>query len=598
MSGKIAMALLDILRASSLMPREAPLPLLQLLAWDKLNRERPDLELPDLTYMADAVDCREQIRQGLNVLQYHPKLHDNARAFTTDHSSALRLMSELREAELRSILDLLREARPQPLNYPEMLHVLLSAVPMRELAYHLIPDEVADLMVRLARVSAHTSVYCPFAGSLKLAEWSNRMTRHVFVEAPEQSPLPFLLNLLTDGSLQTRIGDPIMQPGWVQEARLMRFDVSVAISPFGARYGTGPRRDLYGRFPEQALYGDVLHLRHILAHTKQRAVVLVAHGLLFRTAAGERDFKEYLIQARVLEAVIGLPATLLAVTNMPCALLVLNQEASAEDVLFVDAQAAHFIETGTGRRTLSDVEDLVRIVDNREERPFSRCVSHAELETHEYNLIPSRYVASAQQTRLDALLGKSQGVALQEIAEILRPQSLKNVIADDGVECCEVAAADIGTDGLIQQPQKRFCITPGALKKVRPLVLKPGDILLVVKGSIGKVGLISAIPDCIWLPNQSFQVIRLKDRTMLSDPVILLWFLRSPAGQALLAARAGGATVPMIQTHDVRTLPILVPSIHEQAVILQDHKAWLAIHAKIAQLQQEAEALSTKHWTL
>src|SRR5205807_3100234 len=106
--------------------------------------------------------------------------------------------------------------------------ILLSPVSLRDLSYHFIPDEVADLMVQLARLSADTSVYCPFEASLKLAEWSNRVSRNIFVETPAQSPLPFLLNLLTDGSLAIRIGNPIYQPSWIEGGELQQFEVSVA----------------------------------------------------------------------------------------------------------------------------------------------------------------------------------------------------------------------------------------------------------------------------------------------------------------------------------------------------------------------------------
>jgi type I restriction enzyme M protein len=597
MSKKVALALFDALRLSPVAQREVALPLLQLLAWDKLNREHPELELPDITKAADRVDCRLEIRHGLEILQRHPSLYENSDAFMTDAGGALKFVRELSEGDLRQVLAIIREARNQPCNYPEMVDTVLSAISMRDLSYHFVPDEVADLMVLLARVSADTSVYCPFATSLKLAERSNRISRSVFIETQEQSPLPFLLNLLMGGSLAIRIGHPIYKPGWVERGELTGFDVSVASPPIGARYGTTRLPDIYRRFPEQTLYGDVVHLRHILAQTKKRAVVLVANGMLFRTSAGERDFKEYLVRARLLEAVIGLPDSMVAGTSIPCSILLLNQDASSDFVFFVDAKAEHFSKPRRGRRVLRNAEELFRIIANRKDTAFSRGVSQKELETNEYNLTPSRYVASEKQARLNALLGKSKVVSLGEIAAILRPQSLKNDIVEEGLECFEVAVADIGADGVIRQPKKNFFLNSGALRKLQSLVLRAGDILLAVKGSAGKVGFIESAPDGTWLANQSFQVIRLKDDDIIS-PAILFRYLSSPAGQALLEARVGGASVPMIQTHDIRTLPVIIPSRQEQSAILEDYKTLIVIHEKIAQLRQEAEKLSTKHWAI
>src|SRR5262245_16542249 len=180
MSRKVAMALFDALRSSPVAQREMALPLLQLLAWDKLNREYPGLELPDIIAAAGALDCRAEIRHGLEMLQHRPRLYENNRGFSTDAWGELQFGGELSEADLRRVIDILREARNRQLNYLEMVATLLSAVSMRDLSYHFVPDEVADFMVQLARLSADTSVYCPFDASLKLAEWSNRVSRNVF----------------------------------------------------------------------------------------------------------------------------------------------------------------------------------------------------------------------------------------------------------------------------------------------------------------------------------------------------------------------------------------------------------------------------------
>ena len=100
MSSKVAMALFSAL-PTPIVQREAVLPLLQFLAWDKMNREHPELKLPDITTAADASDCRSEIRNGLEALQRHSKLFENHEAFTV---GALKFAGELPEAALRRVL--------------------------------------------------------------------------------------------------------------------------------------------------------------------------------------------------------------------------------------------------------------------------------------------------------------------------------------------------------------------------------------------------------------------------------------------------------------------------------------------------------------
>ena len=71
-------------------------------------------------------------------------------------------------------------------------------------------------------------------------------------------------------------------------------------------------------------------------------------------------------------------------------------------------------------------------------------------------------------------------------------------------EFYEIMPSDIGCHGGIQDPKKVIDVEEHLLDRAQNQSLQTGDILLAIKGSVGKVGIISS--DCgeNWIAGQSF----------------------------------------------------------------------------------------------
>jgi len=140
-------------------------------------------------------------------------------------------------------------------------------------------------------------------------------------------------------------------------------------------------------------------------------------------------------------------------------------------------------------------------------------------------------------------------------------------------------------------------LPPDVVRLARKARLEPGDVLLVIKGSIGKVGFIREIPDdATWLASQSFAILRLRPHAPLSDPRVLFRFLSSPLGQANLHSLRVGSTVPGLQMADIRRLPIILPSVAEQTDISQEVEELFALQDQIQELRAKATAKQTEIW--
>lgn len=598
MSTKAISHMSGVIREAGVPVHDAGFFVLQLLAWDKLDRQgdlSPDLALE---HVLQQIDVKHAIQRAFAAIAN--RLPSHQEAFEAEPV----VFQFLSESRFRDLIHTLISAKDQSFDYHAAIEASMGLQGVEDV-YNIIPNEVADLVIRLAGIRASDSVYCPFESAYRLAEYSNRITRSVFLETKIKSPLPGLMNLLLDGSMEVRFGDAVASPSWIEGDHLKLFDVAVANPPVGIRYNQEDHFDLYQRFPEKTYYGEVLYVRHMLAQTTRRAVVVVPNSILIRTAAGERQFKVDLLQSGQLEAVISLPSSLLTTTSIPFSILVLNKGKHSDSLLFIDATSDYFFEHKTGRgsfdagrRTLKHIEEIVRLYESRDASRFSHVANRSECEANDYNLDAKRYVASEDQVKIKAFLRNNHVAMLDQVVEIMRPQYLKEESVKEGIDIYEVSVSDIGEDGYIHVPKKKARVSEAALNKLRQLILQPNDILLTVKGSVGKVGLAPQEMEGVWLCNQSFQILRLRINSPIIDAAVLLRYLRSPAAQSLIASLSGGTGVQMIQTRDVKNLPVFLPPESEQAEIVNEHHEIVALYAESAQLQAKAKKIGEHRWEI
>ena len=127
--------------------------------------------------------------------------------------------------------------------------------------------------------------------------------------------------------------------------------------------------------------------------------------------------------------------------------------------------------------------------------------------------------------------------------------------------------------------------------------LASGDVLLVIKGSAGKVGFVRDIPDgATWLAGQSFAIVRLRPHAPLKDPRVLFRFLSSALGQANLQSLRVGTAVPGLQMADVRRLPIVIPEQSVQEAIAHDVYDLFALQDQIHRLRGELARRQDEIW--
>jgi type I restriction enzyme M protein len=497
------------------------------------------------------------------------------------------------------------------------------ATPMK---LEFIAEEVEDLIVELIAPTPSSSIYCPFSGSAQLAlTLSGGGSKSVSFECQEQTVCQIVALLAILGSnanpkvqgsdrIDISCSDPILNPRWISQGKLTQFNCSVSVPPLGRRYQE-EIFDPYQRFPPECLAGEVLHLAHILAQTKERAAILVANGFLFNTTRTKRSFKEQLLRQGCLQAVIGLPGGILAPYSIATAILLFDKTAAGkgEDqrhqrVVFIDATTENFLQPSTTRRIKLSLKpeatrEIAALVRDRQDGPHSRVATIDQIAQQDFNLAVDRYVLSAEDKFVRQLLKVHKTIELEAIAEIHRPQ----VISDGGKEPFysfkEVALSDIQASGLIVTPSKIVEVSTQNLGGVRKHQIEGGDVLVCVKGRVGTVGLVmpkgenSSEQEC-WIAGQSLAIVRLRDSSPIKHPFVLFRYLTSPLGQRLLQFFSQGLTVPQMQMGELRKLPILVPSEDEQQKIVRDRQTTLELHQKIADTERQIAEIDSTSWPM
>ncbi len=419
--------------------------------------------------------------------------------------------------------------------------------------------------------------------------------------------------------LIVRERDPLFEPASADEdlsAEHETYDVAIVFPPFGVRSRSEDYRSLGTNLPQPGVAeGQFVALS--LARGRRAAVCLLPTGFLFRTTKADQAFKEQAIRLYGLDAVVSLPRDAIPWSSLvQAALLIFRPKAKVhpwmrqqQRVLMVDGRQ----EREGGRTRYNDrlLYGLADILQHHAETDISVLASADEIAGHDFNLAVERYVLDSEARRMRDLLANAEAVPLEDVAEISRPQALLvgrdragregrqlSDIADSSAGVLlEVGVGDIDDAGVVRTPTTAVPASDELLQRTRRARLEPGDVLIVIKGSVGKVGFVRDIPDGpAWLASQSFAILRLRRRGPIIDPAILFRFLSSSMGQVTVQSLKVGSVISGLQMADLRRLPVLVPSAESQGAIASQMGVIFDMQEKIQEMRRDLVARQQSIW--
>ena len=459
-----------------------------------------------------------------------------------------------------------------------------------------IPSEVVDYLVALAELEEKTAIYLPWDKSGQFMGRVATKNRYIYVETKSNDPYPFIIRLFHEGKIDISIGDPIR----MIDGKLRAFDTSISFPPFGIKYDEKDiANDWFNRFPEKTTNGTILWIRHILAQTKGLAVIAVPNTVLF-SAGMEKTLRQDLLSNRKVKAVISLPSKLLYNTGISFSVLILSNDKPCESVLFIDAATTgDFKKSNKTRDTLSNLAELIAISTGKRPSKHGIEVAVEDILNNDSQLQPSHYVMSEKDYQLNAKLSDIPKQRLDDVVALVRPMNtLSDSDEEQGIVAYEIGAANMPEYGCINTHGREVTISPDVIKKNPHQFLKSGDIVLIIKGSVGKLGIVGNAPPAGeggWIAGQSSIVLRLNTPSI--DARWLLVFLRSEIGQALISKLVSGATISLLKLNDLPKLEIPIPDQETQQVIA-DFDQEVALQSQIDEIRKKQTELAKKYWSL
>ena len=275
------------------------------------------------------------------------------------------------------------------------------------------PSEVVQLLVALLKPHAGMRIYDPTAGSGGMLV----QTRN-YLENQGENPFNLSLagqemnlntwaickmNMFLHGvySADIRKGDTLGNPQHTQGGELMTFDRVIANPPFSLKKWGKEEADTdsYGRFPYGTPpkdSGDLAFVQHMIASLNAEGMmgVVMPHGVLFR-GSSEKAIRQGILNDDLLEAVVGLPASLFYGTGIPASLLIINKNKPVErkgKVLFINSELE--FEEGKNQNKLrpQDINKIVTAFDDYADiKRYAKVVTLAEIADNDYNLNIRRY---------------------------------------------------------------------------------------------------------------------------------------------------------------------------------------------------------------
>ncbi|RLD06933.1 MAG: SAM-dependent DNA methyltransferase [Chloroflexi bacterium] len=212
------------------------------------------------------------------------------------------------------------------------------------------------------------------------------------------------MNLVLHGVEDFEIarGDTLERPAFTEDDRLMTFDVILANPPYSIKQWNRDAwaSDVWGRnflgTPPQgrADYAFFQHILKSMDAQKGRCAILFPHGVLFRKE--EAEMRKKLIEADLVECVLGLGPNLFYNSPMEACILICRNNKTAErksKVLFIDA-----LNEVTRERSMSllKAKHQERIAETYrtyvDEAGFARVASQEEIAAQDYSLSIPLYV--------------------------------------------------------------------------------------------------------------------------------------------------------------------------------------------------------------
>jgi hypothetical protein len=358
--------------------------------------------------------------------------------------------------------------------------------------------------------------------------------------------------------------------------------------------------------PEETDRCDAWVVAAMWPAVEKRGAFLTSPILLFGQGQEYRLRKALMLdqQGNMVAASVSLPSGVLSMNSVAPTLLVLDAELRANRVRVVDVSGADG-PGGLKNRLGKDIDgsEAAKLLWPEGSSPhLAADIDLREIEGYDFSLMPQRYLR-----RVEDLSGDRRPLGDLLLATVRSPVPTKD---QNAWPVWEIGIPRLDQWRPISSGYERSMnITP---RKADEALLREGDLVLSIKGTVGKAGIVGAIPstygeavayataDVILdeqrhaegLPKSPAAVaaascVALRVNRQLVVPEYLLLYLRSDDFKRQLEALRVGATIAHITPAALLTgVQVLVPPLDQQQQLCDRYRELCDLEEQVGHLQQ------------
>lgn len=310
-----------------------------------------------------------------------------------------------------------------------------------------------------------------------------------------------------------------------------------------------------------------------------RTVFLMTNSGTFNTA--DMEFRQELIEKKLIEGIIQLPAKLLSSTAIPLTLVVLSE--GNKKIKMVDASNLFNAERRQNILTEKNIKAILKAY--KEDSDISQTVSEEDIRNKDYIIHPSRYVGIEE---------VQNGIELDEVAKsinrgaMIKSNELDDLISDEETNKHYLMLQNI-QDGLIEsnlpslkeidEKNEKYCIT--------------NNNVIISKNAPFKIALAHVNKEEEIIANGNLYFIELDESKV--DPTFVVVYLQSEEGQSQLNRLSKGSVMKNISIKDLKKVQIPQVDMEKQKNIAEEYNK---LGEQLVMLQKQIDLVKNKRLDL
>src|SRR5699024_6459189 len=435
------------------------------------------------------------------------------------------------------------------------------------LAHSVDLDTLAASLIGVSKNDTFLDPTAEFNGAwLNILKQNRKQQITLQTLSPLEACFAYLNNRINDGkNVRIYTGTVLTNPQYVKDNNLVHFDRIVTYPPLGTKFVPEAINNSYNRFK----YGKIIStnvtcgfVSYVLASLKfenGKAAVFVGNGDLFGSAS-RKAVRNNILNSDLIETVISFPSGFVDNSSASTNLLILNpnKKQLVSQVLFIDANQKKWLQRGKNSLSLTayGAYKIKELVDNPDS--IVNISKVEKIENCQESLMPSSHIIK-NHLRINDMeyyidnskLKKLNTIPLGKVATIQRGFNMvqKNQAIQSNYKILKVSNLEENEEinySLLSN------VTVGPNTRVDDYQIHKNDIVISVRGNLGKVIYISEEPKENTLITSNLAIIRTHD----IEAEWLYLYLKSTLAKYFIKKISRGTTVKILPIAELKKLPL------------------------------------------